>query len=836
MESVVLYSLLLLAGGALGFAAGRYRQRRDVQTVQALEAELSDERALLQTLIDHLPENVYIKDVESRFMLANRFVARIMGAPSADALIGKTDFDFYPATEAQQYFDDEQAIIRSGTPLLDREEPVVDQVSGEPRWFLTSKVPVRNDHGDVISIVGMGQDITERKAAELQLTQQRTLLRMLIDHLPEYIYVKDQASRFLIANTFTARVMGTAHPDELIGRTDADFYPAAAAARFYADEQAIMRTGVPVIDQEETVVDQSTGQQRWVLTTKLPLRDPTGEIIGIVGTGQDITARKAAEQELIAAKEAAEAATRAKSEFLANMSHEIRTPMNGVIGMTSLLLDTDLGPEQREFVDVIRTSGEQLLTIINDILDFSKIEAGHMELEEQPFEVRRCVEDVLDLVVHRAASKGLELAYVLDDTVPGTVVGDVTRLRQVLVNLLSNAVKFTDAGHVLLRVRRRTGPELDASGRTELLFSVQDTGIGIPADRLDRLFKSFSQVDASTTRKYGGTGLGLAISERLIQMMGGTIWVESEVGTGSTFSFTITTRTAPGQVRVFLSSEQPLLTGRRVLVVDDNDVNREILSRLGTKWRMDVDAVETGAVALQRVAERPPYDLVLLDVQMPEMDGLAVARAIRQQTEAPPVMVLLTSVNHEQRLRHEAHACGISSVLYKPIKPSLLYDALIEAFRDERSKRLATYEPPVSLSTQAEPPARRPFRVLIAEDNLVNQKVARRLLERLGHRPDVVANGLEALEALRRQPYDLVFMDVQMPEMDGLTATRRLRQDLSAEWQPRIVGLTANAMQGDRERCLEAGMDAYLAKPVKIDDLKAVLERFERPESRARRA
>ncbi|HEX7070357.1 MAG TPA: response regulator [Rhodothermales bacterium] len=823
-DTALLFGMIFLVLGAVGGAAGVHHMRKRLvgERLDAID-ELARQKALLRTLLDNLPENIYVKDQEGRFLVANRFVARIMGAPNAESLIGKTDFDFYPAEEAQNYFDDEQEILRTGEPLINQEETVVDQVTGEMRWFLTSKVPARNDEGEIICIVGMGQDITEWKQAQTDLEDQRRLLRTLIDHLPEYIYVKDRDSRFLIANEYTARVMGASSPDELIGKTDADFFGPETAATYLADEREIIRTGKSLENREEVVDDQRTGQRRWVLTTKLPMRSITGEVIGIVGAGQDITERKHAEQELLAAKEAAEAATRAKSEFLANMSHEIRTPMNGVIGMSSLLLDTELGAEQREFVEIIRTCGEQLLSIINDILDFSKIEAGHLELEEQPFEVRRCVEDALDLVAHRAAAKGLELAYMLDDNVPGSIRGDVTRLRQVLVNLLSNAIKFTESGNVFVHVRRNGTS--DGNG-CELLFKVEDTGIGIPQNRLDRLFKSFSQVDASTTRRFGGTGLGLAISKRLVELMGGEIWVDSEEGKGSTFAFTIAGHVAPSQLRVFLSPQQPLLAGRRVLVVDDNSVNSQILCRLSQQWSMSVDSVDSAEEALKRFEKGERFDLILLDFQMPGMDGLDLARAISRRIEPIPVMVMLTSITQEAQLRHSAREAGVAAVLNKPIKPSTLYDAVIEAFRHEKARQLAPLTR-VEIDVDSGPAEPRSCRVLLAEDNLINQKVAIRLLERLGYRPDVAANGLEVLDALRRQSYDIVLMDVQMPEMDGLEATRAVRREFPEEKQPRIIAMTANAMQGDADECLSAGMDAYLPKPVKIDDLKEVLARFE---------
>ncbi len=807
-DTGLVFGMMFLVLGIVAGATTFHRMRkRYVAERDAALDDLAEQRTLLRTLIDNLPENIYVKDRDGRFLLANRFVAAIMGAPNAESLIGKTDFDFYPPDEAQRYWDDEVALLESGESLLNREEPVVNQVTGEQRWFLTSKVPARNDEGEIISIVGMGQDITERRQAEIDLAEQRTLLRTLIDHLPEYIYVKDRESRFLIANAFTARVMGAASPDELIGKTDADFYGTAVADSFLEDEQAILREGKALVNREETVLDQRTGELRWVLTTKLPMRGVSGEIIGIVGAGQDITARKLAEKELLDAKEAAEAATRAKSEFLANMSHEIRTPMNGVIGMSSLLLDTGLTQEQREFVEIIRTCGEQLLGIINDILDFSKIEAGHMELEEQPFEVRRCVEDALDLVAHRAAAKGLELAYMLDDNVPGSMMGDVTRVRQVLVNLLSNAIKFTEDGHVLVHVSRKDDEDGNPD-QCRLLFRVEDTGMGIPKDKLDRLFKSFSQVDASTTRRFGGTGLGLAISKRLTEMMGGSIWVESVDGEGSTFSFTISGSTAPSQLRVFLSPQQPLLAGRSVLIVDDNGVNSEILRRLAEQWSMKVESVEGG------------------EKEMPGIDGLELAREIARRGQPHPVMVMLTSITQERHLRHEARKAGVAAVLNKPIKPSTLYDAVIEAFRHEKTRRLTSPAGGDGEAGTEAPPEPRTCRVLLAEDNLINQKVAMRLLERLGYRTDVAANGLEVLEALRRQPYDVILMDVQMPEMDGMAATRAIRSEFPADKQPRIIAMTANAMQGDADDCISAGMDAYLPKPVRVDDLREVLERY----------
>ena len=804
---------LLRMLGAIGSQVGQFMKRK-----QAEEAA-TKERHLLDTLMDTVPDTIYFKDAQGRFVRANKALASRFGLGDPDGAVGKTDFDFFTEEHARPAFEDEQEIMRTGRPIEAKEEKETWD-DGHTTWVSTTKLPLRNLDGTIVGTFGISRDITGRKQAEeaLRLGEQR--FRSLVEATAAIVWNTPASGEFESDqpgwSAFTGQTfeqlkgwgwLHAVHPEDR--EKTARVWSAAVAARsLYQVEHRLRRRD---------------GQYLHMVVRAVPILKEGGEIREWVGVHTDVDAEKRAEAATLEAKEAAEAATRAKSEFLANMSHEIRTPLNGIIGMTDLTLDTELTADQREYLGLVKTSADHLLTVINDVLDFSKIEAGKLDIESVDFNLRDTLDDTVATLANRAHKKGLELADHVAADVPDALVGDPHRIRQVVVNLIGNAIKFTDRGEVVLRVERlsQTGDEV------WLHFAVSDTGIGIAPEQQQKLFKAFAQADTSTTRKYGGTGLGLAISARLVAMMGGDVWLDSEPGRGSTFHFKVRFGIARSPIVASAKPAEPTYVhGLSVLVVDDNATNRRILQEMLTNWGMRPTVVEGGSAALAALerahAAGEVFPLVLLDAMMPEMDGFELASRVRERPQlAGATLMMLSSADR----REDAARCrdvGVAAYLTKPIRQSTLLDMIMTALGPKAS---VEDRPATSAPGAAEPPDRRRFRLLLAEDNAVNQRLAVSILEKWGHAVTVAGNGREAVDAAARQRFDAVLMDVQMPEMDGFEATAALREREKADGgHLPIIAMTAHAMKGDRDRCLAAGMDGYVTKPLRPQELFDVLE------------
>jgi PAS domain S-box-containing protein len=760
--------------------------------------------ARFREIIARSSDGMVVVDQGTIVRFANSAAASLFGRPAEHLLMVPFPYGPEPGVTRDIH------LLRPDQPPLDVEMSAVEtEWEGEPVYLVTLR------------------DRTARRLAEHRLRRSEARYRHVVGNIGEGIGVLSRDGRVQYANRAAEEIVGVPHGG-LRGHRFVDYLLPDQLDALRAAQQT---RGRGATSRFEITLRRPDGGERNVLVTATPRRSSFGRYLGTFGIISDITERKATETALAAANAelatalerakqlavAAESATLAKSAFLANMSHEIRTPMNAVIGMASLLLDTQLTSEQREYAETIRDGGESLLNIISDILDFSKIEAGRMELEQRAFSLRACVEGALDLVSARAAEKKLELVCFIAPEVPECIVGDITRLRQTLVNLLGNAVKFTEQGEVTLTVGVNPG---DAeSGHQALHFAVRDTGIGIPADRMYRLFQSFTQVDPSTTRRYGGSGLGLTISRRMAELMGGTLWAESRDGEGSTFHFTICARTLPDEAGLAPRGACFPLAGRRLLLVDDNASARRALFDQVVQWGMVVTEVGTAAEALGWLARHEPVDVAIVDLQLPDIDGLALTAALRRQRSVRELpLVLLAPPGGRFEASPEL---GVAAQLSKPFKQVPLYQALAGIFAEQAAVAYRQMGEGQFDHTLAD---RHPLRILLAEDNPVNQMVELRMLARMGYQADVANNGLEAVAATQAHAYDVVLMDVQMPEMDGLAAAAEIQRLADGAMAPSIVALTAGVSEDDRERCRAAGMKQYLAKPLRVHELAAVLE------------
>jgi PAS domain S-box-containing protein len=821
--------LLGTIAGSLGVAL---ENAQLIQETRQRVAELGTVNSVGQALASQLDLDALIGLVGDR--IRETFDADIAYVALHDETTGLIEFPY--TWEAGERRDEEpltygegltSRIIESGEPLLfdtaeESDRPVIGTPAksylGVPVWagekpigaisVQSTREEGRYGEADTRLLSTLAANIgaaIQNARLFAEIARQKQYFESLVGISPVAVIEMDAEERVTGWNPAAEELFGYP-PDEAIGRDIDDLV--------FDDEHR---------DEGRAITKEAVASGRAQRITRRTRKDGTpvdvelmlvpltvdGERVGFLGIYHDIT-------ELQQAREEAEAATQAKSAFLATMSHEIRTPMNAVIGMTGLLLGTDLTPEQREFAEVVRSSGDALLHVIDDILDYSKIEAGKLELEREPFDLRACVEEALDIVAPTAAEKSLELGGLVGEEVPAAIAGDAARLRQVLLNLLSNSVKFTERGEVVVDLDAEPG----RPGWHHVRLTVRDTGIGIPPDRMESLFESFSQVDASTTRRYGGTGLGLAISKRLVELMGGRMWAESVEGEGSSFHIEFDAEQAEAPERAPFDGTQPQLAGKRLLVVDDNATNREIVSRQAQSWGMEAVAADTPSRALALIEAGERFDVAVLDLVMPEMDGRELAREIQRHRSAQELpLLLVTSLG---RLPQTRDTDGFAAQLAKPLKASQLYDALMRVF----AGRDGEHHPPVEDGVET---GVSPLRILLAEDSAVNRKVALALLAKLGYRADVVGNGLDALAAIERERYDVVLMDVQMPELDGLDTTRRICERWPTGERPRIVAMTANAMEEDRDACFAAGMDDYVAKPIRPEALAEALRQVRPP-------
>ena len=776
-----------------------------------------------RALAENMPLSLLVKDTSGKILFANKAYLEFSGR-SLEKIVGKSDYEFVSEKLATKYRNADAEVIstKKAQSSFGRHK----SKTGDILLVEYRRIPICDDEGNVIAIHFLCWDVTQQRDTETALAHERFLFSSLLEHSPDRIYFKDLESKFTRVSNSLARKFDCETVD-VIGKTDADFFDDEFAARTRNDEQQIIDTGDSIVSklEEEHNTDQPN---TWCSTTKVLLQDHNGNIFGTFGISRDTTELMDSRRKLQKALALADGASRAKSEFVANMSHEIRTPMNGIIGMARLLSETPLDSDQAEYASMISQASESLMGLLNDILDFSKIEAGKLELDQIPFNLSDSVGKTTQSLASKAMEKDLELACRISPALPERLIGDPSRLRQIIVNLVGNAIKFTDHGEILVEVDSQTYDD----SSVELHFSVKDTGIGIPAAKQELIFDEFSQADSSTTRRFGGTGLGLTICKQLVGLMKGKIWVESQVGVGTTFHFSANFPVAENQPSTSTFKLESL-RGIRTLVVDDNQTNRRIVEEMLKSWELSPQVVDGGVAAItemQNATKRGlPYQLVLLDCMMPGMDGFSVAELVSGNPvfSNPTIIMISSAAGLGDAMR--CKDAGISHYMTKPVIKSELFDVIIDALGTEHAK-----EEPAHVGDQTRiedlKPAR-PLHILAVEDDEISQRVAVGYLEQAGHRVTLARTGREAISIIdslgdrNNESFDLILMDVQMPDMDGIKTTTviREREKKTGNRIP-IIAATAVAMAGDRERCLAAGMDAYIAKPIQIEILVDTIE------------
>ena len=790
---------------------------RDISDRNRVKEKIHEKESLFHIMADGCPALMWMTNAEGRCEFINRAYREFFNTTLEQVEGLKWQTLLHP-DDAPGYLEASNRSVREQAPL--RSEARARSANGEWRWLATYAQPRFSPDGEFLGQVGLSLDITDRKEAEEALRSREEKFRQLAENIREVFWIMPPEEDEIpyVSPAF----------EQVWGRTRESLYknPFSWVESIHPDDREQARLlltrqvqGEPVL--REYRIRTPEGVEKWIRDRAFPVRDESGKVIRVVGIAEEITEQKRYEQQLIHAREAADLANQVKSDFLANMSHEIRTPMNGIIGMTELTLDTELDSTQREYLNAVKYSADALMTVINDILDFSKIEAGKLGLDPVEFSLRDCIGHAMKTLSVRAHEKDIELACSVPPELADVIVGDPIRLQQVVLNLTGNAIKFTERGEVVLSVQLEAS---DVDGMT-LHFAITDTGIGIPAEKQKIIFEPFTQADTSTTRKYGGTGLGLAITMRLIEMMGGRIWVESEPGKGSTFHFTAHFGKAASEASTGIRAHQAILENLRVLVVDDNATNRQIFQKILEYWRMRPTVAASGPDALALLHQArlagTPFALLIVDCHMPGMDGFMLVEVIRKSPEWAGLTTVMLSSGGQRGDAKRCEQLDIAAYLVKPILQSELLKAVLTVL----GSRTDATEPAQLLPNDSLWRERRPLRILLAEDNVVNQRLAMRMLEKQGHTVVVAGDGVLALAALERGRFDVVLMDVQMPFMDGVETTAAIRKGerTSGQHIP-IIAMTAHAMSGDRERFLASGMDGYVSKPVQSEELFSAIE------------